>query len=95
MSVFLQLVLVQLALWGSFHPLLGMGNTAEQDTVSLSDADERPYGKTVKEIRISRLRFTKRGIIIRQLASPSVPLSRFRVVKSMIGIRITLSCSCF
>lgn len=69
MTVFLQLVLVQLALWGSFHPLLGMGNTAEQNTVSLTDADERPYGKTVKEIRISRLRYTNREIIIRELAS--------------------------
>jgi len=69
MSVFLQLVLVQLALWGSFHPLLGMGSTAGQDTVSLTDADEGPYGKRVKEIRISNLRYTKREIIIRELAS--------------------------
>jgi outer membrane protein insertion porin family len=69
MSVFLQLVLVQLALWGSFHPLLGMSNTAEQDTASLTDTDEGPYGKTVKEIRISRLRYTDRDTIIRELAS--------------------------
>ena len=69
MSVFLQLVLVQLALWGTFHPLLGMSSTAAQDTVSPTDADEGPYGKTVREIRISRLRYTDRDIIIRELAS--------------------------
>ncbi|TDI16419.1 MAG: hypothetical protein E2P05_04220, partial [Acidobacteria bacterium] len=69
MNIFLQLVLVQLALWGSFHPLLGMGSTAGQDTVSLTDADEGPYGKTVKEIRISNLRWTQPETIIRELAS--------------------------
>ena len=69
MSLFLQLVLVQLALWGSFNPLLGMGNTAGQNTVSPTDADEGPYGKTVKEIRINGLRYTKEEIIIRELAS--------------------------
>ncbi len=69
MSVFLQLVLVQLALWGSFHPLLGIGNTAGQNTVLLTDADEGPYGKTVKEIRISNLRWTQRETLIRELAS--------------------------
>ncbi len=69
MSVFLRLVLVQLALWGSFHPLLGIGNTAGQNTVLLTDADEGPYGKTVKEIRISNLRWTQRETLIRELAS--------------------------
>ncbi len=83
--MFLQLVLVQLVLWGSFNPILGMGNTAGQDrdqvppespaqatvkdTVSPTDADEGPDGKTVKEIRISRLRYSDRDIIIRELAS--------------------------
>ena len=68
MSVFLKLVLVQLALWGTFHTVLGMSTTAEQDTVSPTDVDQL-YGKTVKEIRISKLRYTKREIIIRELAS--------------------------
>ncbi len=68
MSVFWQLVLVQLALWGSFHPLLGMGTTAGQDTTS-PVAHESLYGKTLKEIRISELRYTKREIIIRELAA--------------------------
>ena len=68
MSVFLQLVLVQLALWGTFHTGLGMSTTAGQDSVSPTDV-EQLYGKTLKEIRISELRFTKREIIIRQLAS--------------------------
>ncbi|MCH8015762.1 MAG: hypothetical protein IH917_03965, partial [Acidobacteria bacterium] len=69
MSVFLQLVLVQLALWGIFPTLLGIGTAAEQDSVSPSDAEKQLYGKTVKEIRISRLRYTQREIIIRELAS--------------------------
>ena len=69
MNVSWQLVLVQLALWGSFNPLLGMGTTAGQDTVSPSDAEEQLYGKTVKEIRINELRYTKREIIIRELSS--------------------------
>jgi outer membrane protein insertion porin family len=68
MRVFLQIVLVQLALGGTFHTVLGMSTTAEQDTVSPTDVDQL-YGKTVKEIRISRLRYTKREIIIRELAS--------------------------
>ena len=69
MRVFLQLILVQLALWGTFPTVLGMSTTAEQDPVSPTEADEGLYGKTVKEIRISQLRYTKREIIIRQLAS--------------------------
>ncbi len=69
MSVFLPLVLVQLALWGTFHPLLGMSTAVAQNPVSPTDADEGPYGKTVREIRISRLRYTDRDIIIRELAS--------------------------
>ena len=68
MNVFLKLVLVQLALWGTFHTVLGMSTTAEQDTVSPSDVDQL-YGKTVKAIRISKLRYTQREIIIRELAS--------------------------
>ena len=68
MNVFLKLVLVQLALWGTFHTVMGMSTTAEQDTVSPTDVNQL-YGKTVKEIRISRLRYTKREIIIRELAS--------------------------
>ena len=68
MNVFLQLVLVQLALWGSFNPILGMKTPAGQDTVSPADVDQL-YGKTLKEIRISALRYTKREIIIRELAS--------------------------
>jgi len=69
MRVFLQLVLVQLALWGTFHTGLGMSTTAGQDTVSPSNPQEQLYGKTVKEIRISALRYTQREIIIRCLAS--------------------------
>ncbi len=69
MSVFRQFVLVQLALWGSFHPLLGVGNTSGQDSVSMAEAAEGLYGRTVKEIRISQLRYTDREIIIRELAS--------------------------
>ena len=68
MNVFLQLVLVQLALWGSFNPILGMETPAGQDTVSPADVDQL-YGKTLKKIRISALRYTKREIIIRELAS--------------------------
>ncbi len=68
MRVFLQVVLVQLALWGSFNPILGMRIPANQDTASPTDVDQL-NGKTVKEIRISELRYTKREIIIRDLAS--------------------------
>jgi outer membrane protein assembly factor BamA len=45
-----------------------MGNTAGQDTVSPTDV-EQLYGRPVKEIRISALRYTKPAIIIRELAS--------------------------
>ena len=68
MSVVLKLVLVQLVLWGSFHPLLGIGTTAGQDTVSPTEI-EQLYGRIVKDIRISELRYTKPEIIIRELAS--------------------------
>ncbi len=68
MRLFLQLVLVQLALWGSFHPILGMGTATGQDTVLPTDV-EQLYGKRLKEIRLSALRYTQRDIIIRELAS--------------------------
>ena len=68
MHVLLQLVLVQLALWGSFNPILGMGTTSGQDEISTTHG-ESLYGKTLKEIRISELRYTQREIIIRELAS--------------------------
>jgi outer membrane protein assembly factor BamA len=69
MSVFLKLVLVQLALWGTFYPVLGISTTAAQDTVSPTNTKEHLYGKTVREIRIGRLRYTDPEIMIRELAS--------------------------
>ena len=69
MTVFWKLVLVQLAFWGSLNPVVGIPTAAGQDAVTPSNPQEQLYGKTVKEIRISNLRYTKREIIIRELAS--------------------------
>jgi outer membrane protein assembly factor BamA len=69
MTVFWKLVLVQLAFWGSLNPVVGIPTAAGQDAVTPSNPQEQLYGKTVKEIRISALRYTQREIIIRGLAS--------------------------